>query len=305
MSTIYIQTISVHPFDDPINKIKINTIHNGFDNIKDSVLLLHGYLGNTSDYLNIISALHENYNLVACDVRGHGYSDTPMDYIWSISNLANDFIQVLDVLIPKYKKISIVASSLSTAVALEIASIQPNRIDKLFLISATDKFIIPNWGKIYIGYTKLMSSTFQYHVVDKISKVLMKMNTNIDSEDVDIGKNRIRQMNNKVHQKLYEDAITKWNVRAEIIDHPVFIIAGTDDVIIPYESSVKLHSKLINSSLLTIHGEHHMILRKQNDLILEILIDWLDDPDNVLINANYCNNHIDLHNNQVNLTVCD
>ena len=64
-------TILVYP-DKTKNGYPLHVEYTAIDPGKESIILLHGYMGSIKDYDYIIHFLSDEYNIVAVDLRGHG-----------------------------------------------------------------------------------------------------------------------------------------------------------------------------------------------------------------------------------------
>ena len=153
--SIRCQSFPVYPRIESSEDIKGYYIHAEYtpiDKEKHTFLLLHGYLGSVEDYSVIMQKYEKHYNIIACDLRGHGESDSPLEGSWTIDDFTFDIYQVITQLLPSDHKISIIASSMSTAIALKMAADYPEIVDRLLLIYLVKKFItyIQRFYKIFL-----------------------------------------------------------------------------------------------------------------------------------------------------------
>ncbi|MER0122942.1 alpha/beta fold hydrolase [Streptococcus sp. ZJ93] len=97
------------------------------------LVLLHGNLTSSRHFQSLMHALEHNFQLLAIDMRGFGLS-TYHRPITSLQDLAFDIIDLLDLLgIDRYY---LLGWSAGGGVALEMATIRPQSIKKLFLLSS-------------------------------------------------------------------------------------------------------------------------------------------------------------------------
>lgn len=295
MSTIKSSTISVYPRlsgEIPASEgCNLHVLFSEIDTTKETLLFLHGYIGSSQDYSAFINLLKDDYNIIAVNLRGHGGSEAPLDYNWKIDDFAYDIWQILDILLPEGIKVDIIASSISTAIALQLAKTYPDLVNKLFLISATDKFDVPSYAKIVFEIGKLAPSKFASSLMSLID-IFMALLFEDDENPLE-GFRRFKAINFEAHKKILLETIN-WEIDVSNIKNKTLIIAGTADKIIPYEDSKRLNELLPNSTLLTIENSKHRILQRENELVLEILMDWLSCSDILLENSYYtCNYFID------------
>lgn len=106
----------------------------------EPLLLLHGFLGSSSDWEPFIHDLAGEYMLIMPDMRGHGRSTNPlMDY--THRQAALDVEALLDHLhIERFKAIG---ASGGGNILLHLATKQPDRVAAMVLISATSYFPEP------------------------------------------------------------------------------------------------------------------------------------------------------------------
>ncbi len=289
MSSINSETFTVYPrhhnsASSLQNGYNIHTEYTDIDPSKQTLLLLHGYLGTLQDYSSIISRYSDILNIIACDLRGHGESDAPSEYIaWEIKDFSYDIFQVVSALIPKNQKINIIASSLSTAIALQMAKDFPELIDRLFLISASGNYSMPTLGRLFVNFGKLAPSKLAKILIDFLCIVAPALTFNdVDRKLVKAGIIRFRRIQMDTHKKILNETISSWQIDEEGITHPVLIIAGEKDSVIPFSDSLELNKKLANSSILVLRKTKHQILILRNNTLIEIIDKWLFQSDELL-----------------------
>lgn len=98
------------------------------------VLLLHGGMGNSNYFGNLIPALVKHgYRVIALDSRGHGRSTAPAEQI-TYDLMAADVIGVLDHL--GVKKVCVVGWSDGGTTGYDLAVHHPERVSRLFAFGA-------------------------------------------------------------------------------------------------------------------------------------------------------------------------
>lgn len=99
-----------------------------------ALVLIHGLGGCLYNFRYNISALSERFRVVALDLKGFGYSDRPpgADYSQAAqASLVADFMQRLGV-----ARAAVLGHSLGGAIALRLASLFPERVDRLILVAS-------------------------------------------------------------------------------------------------------------------------------------------------------------------------
>lgn len=94
------------------------------------VVMIHGIASNLALWLNIQPVLAEDFRVTAYDLRGHGYSDIPLNGYTS-ADMAADLNGILDNL--DIKQTHLVGHSFGGLVALHYTVLHPERVIKLVL----------------------------------------------------------------------------------------------------------------------------------------------------------------------------
>ena len=95
------------------------------------VLFLHGFSSFLNAWDDTAKALADGHRSILVDLPGHGFSDrTDVDY--SPNGVAKRVLGLLDAL--GEKRVSIVAHSWGASVALALALLAPDRVDKLVIV---------------------------------------------------------------------------------------------------------------------------------------------------------------------------
>lgn len=108
------------------------------------VVLLHGgtvsFKHNYADFAWIESLNDSGLQVIGLDFRGHGKSAKPHEVeSYGTANLASDVLAVLDQL--SLARVSLVAYSIGTAVALHLLQVAPERFDRAALVATGDGLI--------------------------------------------------------------------------------------------------------------------------------------------------------------------
>jgi pimeloyl-ACP methyl ester carboxylesterase len=108
------------------------------------VVLLHGgtvsFKHNYADFGWIKALTDAGLQVIGLDFRGHGKSSKPHEVeSYGTANLASDVVAVLDQL--SLPRVSLVAYSIGTAVALHLLHVLPERFDRAALVATGDGLI--------------------------------------------------------------------------------------------------------------------------------------------------------------------
>src|SRR5882724_8417927 len=96
----------------------------------DTVILLHGGLGNSDHWSNQVLALSDKFRVFVIDSRGQGRSTRTKAAV-TYDIMAGDVLAVMDHL--KLDKASLVGWSDGGEIAMKIAIVHPERVAKLFV----------------------------------------------------------------------------------------------------------------------------------------------------------------------------
>lgn len=284
-------TILVYPENTEIG-YPLHVEYTSISPSRESIILLHGYMGSIRDYEYIMHYLSDEYNIIAVDLRGHGSSELPKDDFqdqWTIASLAEDIRTVVNSLLPKQSKVNIVASSISTAIALELTNRCPDLVDKLFLISPTQVLDVPKWGRLLLTIEKMTPTAITKFLISLTTRLVPTMKFNAEERSVskDLA-GRVRHLKLKSHQKILRETVKSWKIDISSITHPVMILAGENDNIVSFQDSLALNNNLKNSSIVIMTNTGHSILYYHPEIVLMILHHWLKSS-NKLLNVDHYN----------------
>jgi pimeloyl-ACP methyl ester carboxylesterase len=118
------------------------------------LLLLHGLGGSKITWLPVLSALAEEYRVIAPDLPGHGESEKPVgDYSPRLyAKVSRHLLDAMGV-----EQAAVLGNSLGGRVALELALRSPSRVASLMLLDPS----VPGFRWRYVmGFTKIVPSGF-------------------------------------------------------------------------------------------------------------------------------------------------
>lgn len=107
------------------------------------VLLLHGGACDSTDWMETMVALRDQYTFYAPDLPGYGRSDRNRDGYY-LSDLVNTTIGLIQAL--ELESLAVVGHSLGGRVSLEIAFRRPELVRKLVLIDTAGFSRLAHWG---------------------------------------------------------------------------------------------------------------------------------------------------------------
>jgi 2-succinyl-6-hydroxy-2,4-cyclohexadiene-1-carboxylate synthase len=113
-----------------IEKLRVN------ENARNSLFLLHGFTGSSSDWLNVCFLFDAGFNIYAIDLIGHGKSDSPQNVsCYAPGSQANQIKTVIEKF--KGEKNILLGYSMGGRLAVTFAVTFPELIDGLILESSS------------------------------------------------------------------------------------------------------------------------------------------------------------------------
>lgn len=145
------------------------------------VVLLHGFLSNSTMWNSFIPELRKKNRIISIDLLGHGKTEC-LGYIHSMELMADAVSAVLNSL--KIKKFSIIGHSLGGYVALALAEKHPKKIIGLCLMNSTAEEDSPERMKLRNRAIKVSKTNFADLVKVSIPNLFRPKNISIYTEEI-------------------------------------------------------------------------------------------------------------------------
>jgi pimeloyl-ACP methyl ester carboxylesterase len=220
----------------------------------EPVLLIHGSGPGVTAWANwrlIIPRLSENFHVYAPDIVGFGYTERPEDIEYGVETWTNHLISFIETI--GESRVHIIGNSLGGALALQIANKRPDLVRKIVLMGAAAPSFPITYGldKVW-GYEpsienmKKLLGIFAYgeeFATDELAQLRYEASIQPGLQE-SFSKMFAEPRQEKLNSlSLPEERIKK-------IDHPVLMVHGREDIVIPYkETSLRLLELLPNSEL--------------------------------------------------------
>lgn len=227
-----------------------------------TLLLIHGAGGSHLDWPASLRRL-PHARVYALDLPGHGRSaPPPRDSIMGYSAWTAEFMRALQL-----PPAVLVGHSMGAAVALELALQEPSRVRALVLIGAGAR--LPVSPAILEG---LQQSPQE--IIPRI--VGWAYGRDYPEEGKALARRRLELVPPAV---LYSDflACSRFDRRSELgkVQHPVLILAGAQDRMVPLSLSEELGSGLPRARMVTFAGAGHMLTFERPAEIAGAVADFL------------------------------
>jgi pimeloyl-ACP methyl ester carboxylesterase len=270
------------------NKIAFN--HVGRSN-KPKLLMLHGLFTNSKYFEETIAFLKKDFNVLAPEFPGFGYSDRLRDRSHTLEHYADIIIELCDYL--SFKPFHLVGASLGGMVSMVLVHKYPDYVQKLILQASP-------WNKNCINYSfyeKIVSTASKNKQLVKAAKALKKgISRKILLQVMNIFNkhySKIEKRNGVIYHSFrtmdLEATSEVWNNLknadlssiARSIKKPTLVISGDHDEQV-YPLRTKLLSRLIkNSKFIMLRGNEctHALFLDDPEGMATIIKDFLNNQD--------------------------
>lgn len=212
------------------------------------VILLHGYSDSWVSYTRVLPFIDKKYHVYIPDQRGHGESDRPASG-YTFPDFANDVIAFMDA--KGLKKATIVGHSMGSFVAQHVATMAPERVEKLVLVGSAPAVSNGEVSQLQLEVNALtdpvpikFTREFQYSVVARP----------VPDEFME----RVIQESMKLPARVWRDTMAgmldpKATVDLKKIKAPTLIIWGDRESVFPKRSDQEVLRKSIRNSTLKVY----------------------------------------------------
>ena len=221
------------------------------------LICLHGYALDHTIWLKTASEMQSGINFILPDLRGHGRSYTP-DGNYTMQSMAEDVLRVMDSLM--LNKAFLAGHSMGGYISLAMAKNHPDRLSGLALVASHPFADNPEKKKSRFEESKkvrLSKSTDPIiGMAQKLSKKLEVINlckSLISKTSIICVVGVLAGMANRL------DMVNVMNT----MNLPAFLIAGTDDQLIPTTTVDKMALKITAMRIERIDHAGHMPMLEQ------------------------------------------
>lgn len=221
------------------------------------VLLIHGSGPGVSAWANwrtVLPELSRTMRVVAPDILGFGYTERPRGAAYGPRQWLDHLLGFLDAL--DLPKVSVVGNSFGGALALRLATVAPDRVDRLVLMGSAG---------VSFPITAGLESVWGFEPSLPAMRRLLRVFT-YDSARLgdDLAELRLAAATRPGVQEAYAsmfpaprqrmvDVLAVDEDRIAALRHPTLIVHGRDDQVIPLSTSLRL-LELIGDSRLHVFG---------------------------------------------------
>ena len=254
--------------DVEANGIRTNYLESGSGD--QHVVFVHGSGPGVTSYANwrlVLPELGKHFHCVAPDMVGFGYSDRPADVKYSLDTWADQTLGVMDAL--GIEKAHLIGNSFGGAIALRLATKNPDRVDKLVLMGSMGvPFEITEgldnvWG--FQGTLEHMKAVMGYFAYDKALTSGDLAQARFEGATQPGFQESFSCMFPAPRQRWVESmTVPEEEIRA--LGHRTLIVHGREDKVIPVQNSYDLMQLLDNADLAVFsHCGHWSMIERTAD----------------------------------------
>lgn len=234
---------------ETVNDTRLRYVDSGGEG--PTVVMIHGFASSLNVWAGVMPALTDDHRVIALDLKGFGWSGRPEgDY--DPDTQAELVFGLLDEL--GVDKASLVAHSWGSSVALSMAHLQPERIDRIALYDAwvyeEQLPVFFYWSRLGGLGELLFSLYYRERPADKIEMAFYDPSI-IPQALVDDVEEQLDRPGTSaaalaaVRGQVYDET----QKRYASIDHPVLLLWGREDGVTTLDFAERLYTDLPNAEL--------------------------------------------------------
>jgi pimeloyl-ACP methyl ester carboxylesterase len=226
----------------------------------DTILLIHGGLGNADVWEAQVAALSARFQVIVADSRGHGRSTRIPGQRLHYRDMADDYVALLTLL--GIRKVTLVGWSDGAIIGLDIAMRYPDRLSKLFAHAANSDpgGLFSSPGPAWSGYERWAQDAYRRHSGDRCGRG--------GQGDYAGLKAAMRPMWAR------EPNWTKSDLGK--IDVPTAIVLGDRDEAIRCSHTKSLASAIPNAKLMVLSGVGHFAMRQDPASYNQAIVSFIE-----------------------------
>lgn len=242
----------------------------------DPVLILHGMFGTLDNWQTIAKKLAKHFMVFIIDLRNHGRSPHSDEFDYAI--MANDIREFMESnwIYEAY----VVGHSMGGKVAMQLASENPDMVQKLVLVDIAPKAYEGNHQAIFEALFSLDLDQLESRKeadqllqkkIDSYSVrqfILKNLSINKETEGYEW------KMNLPVIHASYQEILDKGNLSTPF-ENPTLFIKGAQSKYILLEEFESYKNYFPNATLETIEKAGHWVHAEQPKVFLEVLTNFL------------------------------
>ncbi|MEH7415613.1 alpha/beta hydrolase [Neobacillus drentensis] len=243
---------------------------------KPPILLIHGFASSTYTFRRIIPLLQKKFSIIAVDLPGFGKSEKSTSFVYSFENYAKLMIECIHRF--GFANTHIVAHSMGGQIALNMARIAPEKINKLILLSSSGYLKRAKKLLIWSSYLPFFEKFIHYYIQRKDVKDHLK---NVFFNHTLINEDLINEFGRPLEEKGFYKALIRLlrHREGDLLSHqlkdiqvPTLLIWGEEDLVVPLEVGKQLVQDLPDAKLITYEKTGHLITEERPELVFKNIL---------------------------------
>lgn len=233
------------------------------------IILLHGYLENSSMWGFCIPEMEKNNRVIAIDLLGHGKSEC-LGYIHTMEDQADIVFGVLQHL--KIKKATLIGHSMGGYVALAFAELYPENLKSLVLMNSTSYEDSPERKKNRERSIKMVKKDYVTFVRLSIANLFSEKNREILVNEIENVK--LEALKTPLQGIIAAQEGMRIRKNRELVLRflkiPVLMILSKKDPVLNYDENLK-QIENTNIELVTLNAGHMSHIENREELLVVLL----------------------------------
>lgn len=248
---------------------------------QEKILMIHGFLGSSYDFIEVMNALKDRYHVIAVDMIGFGLSEKSLDFNYAKANQAQYLAKFLEAL--NIQEVVIIAHSMGGEVSIHLAHDYPLLVKGMILVgsggyveetsNARMPSDLPLFVYDYVVQNYFIQRTFFYTAYAEDER----KNKRVTQKDFDEMYVVNRTIPGSVLREFTRDNDSgSTNSKLANIDQPTLLIWGEFDGFIPLSTGEKLLTALgDNAELVVMANAGHLPFDTYFDAFMEHVEEFL------------------------------
>ena len=243
------------------------------------VLFLHGFVGSFMNWEHVWNGFPDGYQLIVTDLPGFGLSDGLPDlndelFIDLYASYVSDLMEHLAL-----DSVHVIGNSMGGYIAWEVASRQPQLVDKLILVNAGG-YDLDKVGRIFIRLSRsdFFDTLFARGIPFRLAKIAA-VNSMAKPPTDEAARSFYELMNRKetleTASALGGSGQLSDTSRIIQIQAPTLIIWGKQDKVINVDHALLFHRDIPNSELIIYDDLGHVPMLEDPDRFLVDVLDFI------------------------------
>ncbi len=244
----------------------------------EPLLLIHTIGQSFYTWRKVFNRLSEHYRVIAPDLFGHGYSDRPITFGYSIEEHTEALLRFMDAL--KISSAHIVAFSMGSAYALKLAMDHPERVARMVLLSPggiTPEMPLP---VRMIDSPLLGFAACRLYGLKTVEKLLQESVFDLTNITQDVVQEYYRPASDpegrraiRLSLQNYEDEDIVANLRQLRAD--TLILMGTEDKWHTAETCELYHAAMRSAGFAVVRNAGHLMHEEKPDRLVAALLEFI------------------------------